>query len=138
MKKLVCLAVLLIFGFLPAYAGKTIVEITPLKKFTTANNKVAEGNYVDFKVVGTDKIVRGLIVDYQENGFWGQEAVVVLDKFHAVNSKEKYEGTIELNGNQHNGIMEFEPLGFWGGTWVRGGEITIKPNKDIVNLWRID
>lgn len=135
MKKFAIALILTILACNNAFAGKTLVNITPSKKITTSNDKLSEGDFVDFKVVGTDKKLRGLIVKYQENGLGGQEAILVIDQFRALNSDEQYEGTISISGNQHNGIMEF----FADFTdFIRGGEVTILPDKDIFSIWRIE
>jgi len=134
MKKIFLALILLSFVVIPAFAEKTEVLITPVKKITTASNKVTEGDFLDFKVVGTDKKLRGLVVKYVENGFGGKEAVLVVDQFRALNSDDQYEGTISINGNQHNGVMEF--FSDWA-IYVRGGEVTIIPDKDVFSLWRI-
>ncbi len=133
MPKLIVTLALLALMFSPAFAQKTEVLITPLKKVTTSTEKISEGDYIDFKVVGTDKKLRGLVVKYEENGFCGNEAVLVIDQFRALNSDDKYEGTISINGNQHNGIMEFF-TDF--AILTRGGEVTILPDKDTFSLWR--
>ena len=116
-------------------AERTAVEITPVEKITTSNDKFLEGDYVDFKIVGSDKLVRGLIVKYEENGFGGKEAVLVIDQFRAVNSDDKYSGTLSLRGNEHTGagaVLDLEEIAFY----IRGGEIKILPDKDIFTIWR--
>ncbi len=135
MKKIFFSMLLAIISCLPTFAEKTVVEITPIQKITTATNKLAEGDYVEFKILNSEDKIRGLIVRYQENGFGGQEAILVIDQFRAINSDKKYEGTLVINGNQHNGVMEWLLLDF--ATYVRGGEVTIRPNKDIFTIWRL-
>lgn len=132
MKKLLLLFFAALIACTPALAEKTIVQITPVTKITTANNKYLEGDYVNFKIVGTDKIVRGLITRYQENGFSGIPAILAIDQFKAADGSE-YEGSISLKGNEHNGIMEI--LTDFA-MFVRGGEVTIWPDKDVFELWR--
>ncbi len=135
MKKSLLVLALLTLTFLPAMAERTPVEITPVQKITTSNDKFLEGDYVDFKVIGSDKLVRGLIVKYIENGFGGKEAVLVIDQFRAVNSEDKYSGTLSISGNQHNGagaVLDLEDLAFY----IRGGEVKIIPDKDIFTIWR--
>ncbi|MCM1009728.1 MAG: hypothetical protein NC390_02460 [Fusobacterium sp.] len=135
MKKSLLMLILSLLTFLPATAEKTAVEITPVEKITTSNDKFLEGDYVDFKVVGSDKLVRGLIVKYEENGFGGKEAVLVIDQFRAVNSNDKYSGTLSISGNQHNGAAAVLGLGEIG-EYIRGGEVKIIPDKDIFTIWR--
>lgn len=133
MKKSLLALLLSILTFLPAIAEKTAVEITPVEKITTSNDQFLEGDYVDFKVVGSDKLVRGLIVKYEENGFGGKEAVLVIEQFRAINSDDKYSGTLLIRGNQHNSAGAF-----WGdyALYIRGGEVKIIPDKDIFTIWR--
>lgn len=135
MKKSLIALLLSILTFLPATAQRTAVEITPVEKITTSNDKFLEGDYVDFKVVDSDKLIRGLIVKYEENGFGGKEAVLVIDQFRAVNSDDKYSGTLSLRGNEHNGagaVLDLEEIAFY----IRGGEVKIIPDKDIFTIWR--
>lgn len=136
MKSLILFLILTIMSLniaTPVFAKKELINVTPVKKITTAHDTVTEGDYVDFKIVNTDKIIRGLVVKYEPNGWLGKEASLVIDQFQALNSNEKFDGTISLNGNQHNDIMEFFT---WIDLWVRGGEVTILPDKDIFGLWR--
>lgn len=135
MKKTLPVLLLSLLTFLPAMAERTAVEITPVKKITTSNDKFLEGDYVDFKVIGSDKLLRGLIVKYVENGFGGKEAVLVIDQFRAVTSNEQYSGTISVSGNQHNGAAAVLGLGEIG-EYIRGGEVKIIPDKDIFTIWR--
>lgn len=135
MKKSLLALLLSILTFLPATAQRTAVEITPVEKITTSNDQFLEGDYVDFKVIGSDKLVRGLIVKYEENGFGGKAAVLVIDQFRAVNSDDKYSGTLSLRGNEHNGagaVLDLEEIAFY----IRGGEVKIIPDKDIFTIWR--
>ena len=124
---------LLLFNSLPCFATQEIVRITPVCKVTTANDKYQEGDNVAFRVINSDEIVDGLIVKYEPNGFAGKVAILVIDNFRSRNNGQKYYGTISLTGNPHDQIMEFiGPENF-----VRGGEVTIKPNRDVFDLWRI-
>lgn len=133
MKKVVLTITLLALNFIPAFAQKIPVEITPVQKITTSNDKFLEGDYVDFKITGTDKIVRGLIVKYVENGFAGQEAQLTINQFRALNSDEKYSGTIFVKGCSH----EFAGAFFIDiAQYIRGGEVKIIPDKDIFTIWR--
>ena len=77
MKKFLLLFILasLPLSVTPAFAKKELVNITPVEKITTANDKVMEGDYVNFKIVNTDKILRGLVVKYEPNGMLGKEAI---------------------------------------------------------------
>ena len=135
MKKFLLLFILasLPLSVTPALAKKELVNITPVEKITTANDKVMEGDYVNFKIVNTDKILRGLVVKYEPNGMLGNEAILVIDQLYDTQSGEKYTGTLALNGSQHNEVMEYLT---WFDLWARGGEVTILPDKDVFGLWR--
>lgn len=137
MKKLLVIT-LLIFISLPAYATKTMVDITPIQKITTSNDKLMEGDYVYFKDIKTNEKIRGLITNLQPNGFAGQEASITITQFQAIDSKKQYEGSITVNGDEHKGTMTFYQwlIGCLG-ELIRGGEVHIKPNKDIFTIWRL-
>lgn len=138
MKKLLLLITAIIsFTFNPAFAvkEKTLITVTPLKKLTSSSKFLSEGDYVDFKEIETGDTIRGLITHYEENGFAGKEAVVVIEQFKALNSDKKISGNITLTGNAHSQSMEFLSAIAELCTYVRGGEVTIRPNKDFFNLW---
>ena len=137
MKQCLLVIISLLLTLTPAFAEKTMVEITPTKKISTSDKNLTEGNYVDFKIVGTDKQIRGLITKYDENGFAGKEATLTIDHFRAINSDEKYEGTITLKGTEHNAAGTFIEYLADLAIYIRGGEITIIPDKDIFTLWRL-
>lgn len=118
---------------LDASSGKELVQITPVEKITTSHDKISEGDFVNFKIINTNTNVRGLITKYEPNGWLGKEAILVIDQFYTPETGEKYIGTICLQGNEHNQVMEFFT---WIDLWVRGGEVTILPNKNIFSLWR--
>lgn len=137
MKKLLIIF-LLAFISLPAHATKTMVEITPVKKITTSNDKLMEGDYVYFKNINTNEQIQGLITDLKPNGFSGQEAYLTITQFQATASNEQYEGSITVKGDEHKGVMTFYEW-FVGtlGHFVRGGEVHLKPNKDVFTIWRL-
>ena len=137
MKKLLII-ILLAFISLPVHATKTMVEITPVKKITTSDNKLMEGDYVYFKNINTNEKIRGLITDLKPNGFSGQEASLTITQFQTTTSNEKYEGSITVKGDEHKGVMTFYEW-FVGtlGHFVRGGEVHIRPDKDIFTIWRL-
>lgn len=133
MKKNALTLILFALSLAPAFAERVLVDITPVNKISTAKDEFLEGDYVDFKVVDTDKIVRGLIVKYQENGMAGKEAQLTIEDFRALNSDEKYSGTVFIRGNLHDGAMFFfTDLA----NLVRGGEVKALPDKDVFTIWR--
>lgn len=117
-----------------AFAQKQTVEITPVKKITTAGEKLSEGDFVQFRTLDSNDLLEGLVVKYEPNGFGGKTAILVIDNFRNISGKDKFTGTISLEGNPHNGIMEFFVNLF--PELVRGGEVTILPLKDKFTLWR--
>lgn len=132
MKNIVFIIFLMfLFIEIPAYAQKTTVQITPLNKITTSK-RLSEGDYLEFKVLDNWDIIAGVVSKYEPNGFAGKEAILVIDNFKSLNSNNKYFGTIALNGNQHNQIMDFFTV---FAQYVRGGEITILPEKSVFELW---
>lgn len=134
-KLLLCLAIAMVsLNITPAFAEKTIISITPVKKITTAKDVISEGDYVDFKVLDSDTVIRGLVVKYEQNSWLGKEAILVIDQFRSLDdTDEKFSGTLSLSGNQHNQAGEFLT---WFDLWIRGGEVTILPDKDVFSLWR--
>ena len=137
MKKFLII-ILLAFISLPVHATKTMVEITPVKKITTSDDKLMEGDYVYFKDIKTGEQIQGLITDLKPNGFTGQEASVTITQFQAIDSNNKYEGSITIKGDEHKGVMSFYQW-FIGslGELIRGGEVHIRPNKDVFTIWRL-
>jgi len=133
MKKVCGILILtIIFGGLQSvFAQKIPVEITPKEKITTSK-QISEGDYLEFKVLNSTDVIRGTITKYEPNGFGGKEAILIIDDFRTLNSDNNYYGTIVLNGNQHNQVMEF--FSFLA-EFVRGGEVTVLPEKNVFNLW---
>jgi len=137
MKKFIIITLLTLIS-LPVQATKTMVDITPIEKITTSNDKLMEGDYVYFKDINTDEQIRGLVTELKPNGFTGQEASITITQFQAVNSNNKYDGSITIKGDEHKGVMTFyEWLIGSLGQFIRGGEVHIKPNKDIFTIWRL-
>lgn len=135
MKQLfISLVAFIIFAH-PVFAEKTMIQITPTKKITTSNPKLTEGDYVEFKIINTDKKLKGLITKYRENSFGGQNAILVIDQFQDPTSQEKYEGTISLSGDEHYFAVEWFFLDY--AAFIRGGEVHIRPNKDVFTIWRL-
>lgn len=124
------------------YAFEHILQVTPIKKVTTSNENLLEGDVVEFKVIESTlpekikkgDIVSGYITYYEPNGFAGKEAILHIEQFQTSNGY-KLNGMIFAKGNQHNQIMEFkETLGI-PALWMRGGEVNLIPKKDVFLLY---
>lgn len=116
-------------------AKELIVEITPVNKITTGGKNLQEGDFVDFRVVNDNdklkkgEIVTGLVTYLDPNGFAGKTAALNIEQFQIKTTKEKLKGGIYLDGSAHNQIMEFKDHLLLPTMYVRGGEITLKPDK---------
>lgn len=144
--KNIILSTLIFFTLLTgvATAKDITIEVTPVNKITTGDSELAEGDFVDFKVTNSnpklkkDTLITGLITHIEPNGFAGKEAYLLIEQFKVKTNGQKLKGSIHLQGNSHNQIMEFkEPL-LLPTMYVRGGEITLKPNKDVFMLFMED
>lgn len=77
MKKLLFLiAVLLITN--SAYAEN--IQITPVKKITTATKYFQEGNIYQFRDIRTNEILTGTVIYYPPNGIMGQNSKSLLQE----------------------------------------------------------
>ena len=115
-----------------------MVDITPVEKITTSDNSLSEGDFVYFKEIQSGEKIKGLITELIENGFAGQEASITITQFQSVNSNNKYEGSITVKGDEHKGVLTFYQwlIGAFG-EFIRGGEVNLKPDKDIFTIWRL-
>ncbi len=130
--------------------GEAPVRITPLKKITTSNPLLKEGDFVEFVVVSDVKITDnfqlnkgekavGMITKLVDNGFNGDVATVLIDQFEIKReSGEKYlfHGQIKKEGKNHDkaiGAYNYVlgPAAFW----IRGGEVQMKPKRDTYTIY---
>lgn len=143
-KKLFSLLILLIVGQISA-AKEILVNIKPVNKITTSNINLQEGDSVDFSI--TDDIfinsklylkknepVSGIITSSEENGYLYKPAALYIDNFvvkDADGKTIKLKGIVYKKGNDHWMITQFIPFPC---TFLRGGEVQIKPKKDAFTL----
>lgn len=125
-----------------ATAIEHTIKVTPVKKITTSNENLLEGDIVEFKVIDSTlpekikkgDIVSGYITYYEPNGFAGKEATLHIEQFQTAKG-DKLDGMIYAKGDQHNQIMEFkETLGI-PAIWLRGGEVNLIPKNDVFLLY---
>lgn len=143
-KKILILTCLLNIS-LVAYSKEIPVYITPAKKISTADLRLREGDYVDFKIIedveGLKKgaIVTGLVTSLVENDCRGENAELFLEEFYAIQNDKKVDlkGVLYLKGNPHSDIMDFGDAPFVGFifAFVRGGEVNAFPDKNKYILY---
>lgn len=121
------------------------VAIKPVCKITTSNLNLQEGDSVNFTVINDivkdSKIyikkgeqVTGTIISIEDNDYLYKPATLYADYFTTKNadgSIVKLSGIIYKKGNDHWMITQFIPVPL---TLLRGGEVQIKPKKDIFTL----
>ncbi|MBR1942906.1 hypothetical protein IJ843_04145 [bacterium] len=149
MFKRICL-LFLILCFQQVFAAETTIKITPAKVYSTCQKTPQEGDILEFVTVediGNIKkgtLVTGLLTERVENGFSGQVASLYVEQFK-VNGK-KINGILYQKGNPHEVYFQYYdwlcalPLKIFNpeGSYVRGGEAFLKPNKDIFTMYLED
>lgn len=142
-KILILTAFLIIFnGF--AAAKEVAVKIKPEYKITTSNLDLKEGDILDFTVcedvfvksapyIKKGQKVTGMVTSIQDNDYLVTPAKIYIENFrtHDVNnSPVKLKGIVYKSGNDHHVICEFIILELF-----RGGEVQIKPQKDVFTIY---
>lgn len=143
-RKLFLILVLFSFGQ-NILADEIPVNIKPINKITTSNINLQEGDSVSFAIqedifvnsklfIKKGTPVNGTIISIENNDYLYKPATLYADKFvtQDVNGQRvKLKGIIYKKGNDHWMITQFIlfPL-----TILRGGEVQIKPEKDIFTL----
>lgn len=141
MKKFVLTIFVLFLNAVVISAGEIPVEVTPAFKVTTGGKTLQEGDFIDFKVVkdsgrlkkGAE--VTGIVTYLDGNGFAGKAAAINIEEFRIKNTAEKLKGGIYIYGSAHNQFMEFKDNLLLPTAFIRGGEITLKPQKHIFMLY---
>ncbi len=136
-KKLILLSVLLIG--ISAYAEDIAVTMTPVKKISTADKHLKEGDSVLFKEISSGKIIIGEIKELSPNGFNGQEATIEIGNFKYKDSNKILNGTVSLKGNEHTRYQNLAEFGLVPVVdFIRGGEVVLLPNKSEITLFYSD
>lgn len=138
----IILTIFLLFLPLISFSNEIPVKIKPVKKITTSNTKLMEGDLVDFEIsqdvivnsnisLKQGQKVQGCITSIENNDFEGQPAKIYIENFTTTDDKLiKFKGIIYRSGNEHASLVElFGPLG------LRGGEVQIKPEKDVFTIY---
>ena len=131
-------------------AGEAPVRITPVKKISTSNTLLKEGDFVQLAVLSDIKIsdefkvykgekVTGLITKLNDNGFNGEEAAVFIEQFEIsrdFGQKLYLRGQIKKEGASHNKAITaysyfLGPAAFW----IRGGEVNFRPKRDVYTVY---
>lgn len=122
------------------------VKIKPLVKISTSNNKLHEGDNINF-VIAQDICINsklylkagspviGVITSLVDNDFTCQEASIYAEHFKTkdVNGKTiNLNGIVYKKGRNHWMLTQFL-VGVY--IFIRGGEAQIVPNKDFFNLY---
>lgn len=143
-KKIFIISVLLL-TFQVANAKEIPVNIQPVCKITTSNVSLQEGDNVNF-VVKEDVIVNskmclkkndkvtGVITSLEENDYLYKPAALYMDNFVLTETDGKsikLKGIVYKTGNNHALLTQFIPFPCY---WLRGGEVQIKPQKDVFTL----
>lgn len=140
LRKIFFIGLLLLFNA-NCICAKNLIYITPVKKFTTCHKYLFEGDEVKFKITKPYKnfkvgdILTGTVLMYEENGFYGKEAKVQIGNF-VTEKGVPIKGNIYLSGSEHPTYTQFAEKIFWTGSFlIRGGEIQLIPDKDVVTFF---
>lgn len=147
MYKKLFIAILLFFITQQVYAKEIEIKITPQKEYSTAHQTPKTGDYLNFVVtedsskIKAGTIVTGLLTDRIENGFGGKPAELYIEQFKI--DDIKLEGIVYKKGNMHKIYFDYFdnifalPLKIFDSScsYVRGGEVFLKPNVDIFTLY---
>lgn len=143
-KKLFLLLTLMLIGKI-SFATEIPVNIKPASKITTSNVNLQEGDNANF-VINDDIFINsklyfkkntpvfGIITSLEENGYQYKPATLYVDNFVAKNVDNKtvkLKGIIYKKGNDHWMVTQFIPIPLM---ILRGGEVQIKPKKDVFTL----
>ena len=142
---IILLAIFFMFNH-PCFAQNVEVKILPAVKVTTSNRSLMEGDVARFTVsndvykgskllIKKGEKVEGVITKITPNDFYSIPATVYIENFKTktVDGKQlKLTGFIDKSGNPHEMIMELITL---VANVVRGGEVQIKPEKDVYTLF---
>lgn len=127
-KKLILICILM-FG-ISSFAEEIPVTITPVRKISTSDKHLMEGDVLEFKDVNSGSIITGSIKELTPNGFAGEQASLLIDNFKYKNSNKVLNGNIFIKGGEHKKHQEFanSSLGITS-AFIRGGEVILIPEK---------
>lgn len=121
---------------LPTKAEDRMITITPIKKISTSDKNLLEGDIVAFKDIDSNKELKGIIKIIIPNGFMGKQASLLISNIHYTNSNNNYFGQIYLNGNEHETYQDLADGGFVPAfEFIRGGEVILLPDKSKLTIF---
>jgi len=146
LKKLLLTFIVLLTVVQTSFAKDIDVKITPLRKISTANVNLNEGDNIYFTTtedvdlgktlyLRAGTTVSGTITSIVNNSFTCQEASIYAENFHLLNTSGKtvnLKGILYIKGRTHWMFMQFIPIFY---EFVRGGEVKILPKRDIFTLY---
>ena len=86
---------------LPTKAEDRMITITPIKKISTSDKNLLEGDIVTFQDINSKKTLEGIIKTITPNGFMGKQASLLISNIHYTNSNNNYFGQINSMNNQN-------------------------------------
>lgn len=143
MKKIIILAIIATLS-IPVSGKEYSVEVTPGEKITTCNVNLKEGDTINFVVknnvfvnsgikINKNEKVYGIITSLEDNDVDIKPATIFAENFYTkdINGKKiPLKGIVYKKGNEHRLFIDW--MGF---SWVRGGEVHIKPETDTFILY---
>src|SRR5574344_145207 len=143
MKRFILIFVLFLSCINYVQADEILVQVKPAYSITTSKDEYIEGDRVKFvimnNVVDNSKIiikkgtsVYGTITSIVNNDYASIPAEMTIEDLKTVDTtgkQIKLKGFIYKKGNDHSASMEF-----LNPQYFRGGEVQIKPFKDIFTL----
>lgn len=161
-KKFLSVLILTIYSFLPAFAEKIPVKITPIQVISTHHDQLEVGDLIKFVTVNdvyTDDslyikkntVVAGIVDFVHPNGWCGDSAEIVFKKFYTndINNKKVcINSNLDLNGNSEMANSTGTIAGLNIGCYLseiiniphvffvfRGPELRVEPDTKIYNIF---
>lgn len=144
-KSLLVLILILLFAQMTTAKELQVKVYSPIK-ITTSNSHLQEGDSINF-ILANDvylnskvylkkgETVSGIITSINNNGFVCKEASIYAENFKVKNVNGKrvsLNGVVYKKGRTHELFTQFIPF---VPEIIRGGEVQIKPQKDIFILY---
>lgn len=132
----ICLiASLLLFGTV-SLAEEFPITVTPIKKISTGDKTLQEGNTVYFKDIKTGEEIFAIVKEIHPNSIAGEVASLYLTNFKYKNSDKPLNGQIYLKGGEHKKYQDMADGGLAPvNVLIRGGEVILKPEKTKLTIF---
>ena len=132
------IVILLLLG-MSSIAEEFPVTITPIKKISTGDKNLKEGNIVDFKDVKTGEEITAMVKEMHPNSFAGEVASLYITNFKYKNSDKPLSGQLYLKGGEHKRYQDMADGGITpANVLIRGGEVILKPEKTRMTVYLND